>query len=109
MGQASSYTGSLDITNRVEAGGLAQRCVRILREAVSCLVLECQQLPHRQLTLVLSFEDLRGISLKTLIPSDFSVQNQVMYSNLLPPLDGQMQTAVSHLVYKASLTLTHYF
>jgi hypothetical protein len=26
-----------------------------------------------------------------------------MYSNLPPPLDGQMQTAVSLLVYKASL------
>jgi hypothetical protein len=33
-----------------------------MREAVSCLVLECQQLPHWQLTLVLSFEDLRGLS-----------------------------------------------
>jgi hypothetical protein len=31
-----------------------------MREAVSCLALECQQLPHQQLTMVLSFEDLRG-------------------------------------------------
>jgi hypothetical protein len=29
-----------------------------------------------------------------------------MYSKLPPPLDGQMQTAVSLLVYKASLGLT---
>ncbi len=88
-----------------------------MREAVNCLVLECQQLPHWQLTLVLSFKDLRGlsgkykmnksyflrISLKAPIPSDFSVQNQVKYSNLPPPLDGQIQTAVSILVYRASL------
>jgi hypothetical protein len=32
-----------------------------MREAVSCLLLECQQLPHQQLTLVLSFEDLWGL------------------------------------------------
>ncbi len=34
----------------------------VMREAVSCLVLEGKQLPHRQLTLVLSFEDIRGLS-----------------------------------------------
>jgi hypothetical protein len=33
----------------------------VMREAVSCSVLECPQLPHWQLTLVLSFEDLRGL------------------------------------------------
>jgi hypothetical protein len=43
------------------------------------------------------------ISLKAPIPFDFSVQNQVMYSNLPPPLDRQMQRAVSLLVYEASL------
>jgi hypothetical protein len=42
------------------------------------------------------------ISLKAPIPLDFSVQNQVMYSNLPPPLDGQMQMADSLLVYIAS-------
>jgi hypothetical protein len=59
----------------------------------------------------LSLEDIRGfwgnikiicvvpwrISFKAPIPSDYSVQNQFMYSNLLPSLDGQMQMAVSLL------------
>jgi hypothetical protein len=44
--------------------------------------------------------------LKYIIKKDFSVQNQVVYSNLPPPLDGQIQTAVSLLVYKASLVRT---
>ncbi len=43
------------------------------------------------------------MSLKAPILCNFSVQNQVMYSKLPPPLEGQMQTAVSLLVYKASL------
>ncbi len=34
----------------------------VMREAVSWLVLEWLQLPHPQLPLVLSFEDLRGLS-----------------------------------------------
>jgi hypothetical protein len=33
--------------------------------------------------------------------SDFFVQNQSMYSNIPPPLDGQMQMAVSLLGYIA--------
>ncbi len=32
----------------------------VMREAVSCLVIEWQQLSHGQLTLVLSLEDFRG-------------------------------------------------
>jgi hypothetical protein len=45
-------------------------------------------------------------SLKAPIPSDYSVQKQLMYTNLPPPLIGQIQTAVSLLGYKASLVET---
>jgi hypothetical protein len=55
-----------------------------MREAVSCLVLECQQLPHRQLTLVHSFEIsggsrgnirwIRAISLQDFPQSPYSLQ-----------------------------------
>ncbi len=42
-------------------------------------------------------------SLKASIPSDYSEQNQLMYSKLPPPLDRHMQTAFSLLWYTASL------
>jgi hypothetical protein len=46
---------------------------------------------------------IRELPSKPLIPSDYSVQNQLMNTNLPPPLDGQMQMVVSFLGYIASL------
>ena len=85
-----------------------------MREAASCSVKECQQLSQWQLTLNLALKIsggsrgiisyfVRGLPSKPLSPPTISVQNQLMYTNLPPPLDGQMQTAVSLLVYEASL------
>jgi hypothetical protein len=72
---------------------------------------------HWELTQRLSFQDIRGllgkyklfpwrISLKASIPPNFSVQNQLVYSNLPLPLDGQMQTGVSLPGIKLLWTLT---
>jgi hypothetical protein len=69
------------------------------------------------LTQRLSFQDIRGLlgkyklfpwrtSLKAPIPPNFSVQNQLVHSNLPLPLDGQMQTGVSLPGIKLLWTLT---
>jgi hypothetical protein len=84
----------------------------------------CQLLSIRVSTAVtvaayieLNCEDIRGLSGKykknmscslrglTVFLSDYSVQNQLMNTNLPPPQDRQMQMAVSLLGYKASLVL----
>ncbi len=46
-----------------------------MREAVSCFVLEFQQLPHHQLTLVLSFEDLWGLLGKYEMKKSYSLED----------------------------------
>jgi hypothetical protein len=86
-----------------------------MREAVSSSVYKCQQLSKQQLVFRLGLEGISGLlgkckdnmgwSLGGLSskPLFYSVQNQFMYSNLPPPLDGQMQRAVSLLGYTASL------
>jgi hypothetical protein len=46
---------------------------------------------------------VRGLPSNPLSPLTILVQKQLMYTNLLPPLDRQIQTAVSLLGYTSSL------
>ncbi len=94
----------------------------VTREAISCSVLECQQLSQRQLTLRLtvvwkisgdSWGNVRiisTVSLEDFPQSPYFLRlfctKSVYIMKPSPPLNGQMQTPVSLLGYKASLVYT---